>query len=195
MKITKKGVELCGKFRTYKRTPKKQTLEHQKRIDSLFDGYQPILDESQDLQDEMNEIEEEIMDINEMISILKTKDTTEEEYKQMMDLIQNRKELRNERRELGKKIRDFTNEHMKDFKGIEDDIPNTLGELASQMVDITKEEFVETYTEEDELMVRNLSFFKQMAEAGNTDKQMEKLWADIVEQNINEKRGISPKGQ
>lgn len=192
MKISKKGVELCGKVRKFKRTPKRQTIEHQKQIDSLFDDYQPILDESQRLQDELESIEEEIMDINEIISILKSKDTSESEYQKMMDLIEERKSLRAERRELGQKIRDFTNDHLKDFKDIEDDIPNNLAKLASQMVDITPEEFLEEYTEEDELMVRNLAFFKQMADAGNTDKQMEQLWSDIVKQNIESKRGITP---
>lgn len=192
MKITKKGVELCGKFRTYKRTPKKQTLEHQKAIEGLLDSYQPILDESQDLQDELEAIDDEIKDIDEVISILKFKDTTEDEYKKMLELIEERKNKRNERRELGKRIREFTNINMKNFKNVEEEIPHNLGVLASQMVDITVEEFVENYTEHDELLVRNLAFFKQMADAGQTEKQMEKVWLDIVEQDINEKRGITP---
>lgn len=192
MKITKKGVELCGKFRQYKRTPKKQILEHQKSIEGLLDGYQPVLDESQDLQDELESLEDEIRDIDEVISILKFKDTTEEEYAKMLSLIDERKKLRDERRQLGKRIREFTNTHLKDFKGVEDEIPNNLGILASKMVDITPEEFIENYTEEDELMVRNLAFFKQMADAGQTDKQMMAVWQDIVQKDIDEKRGITP---
>ena len=192
MKITKKGVELCGKFRPYKRTPKKQILEHQKSIEGLLDGYQPVLDESQDLQDELESLEDEIRDIDEVISILKFKDTTEEEYAKMLSLIDERKKLRDERRQLGKRIREFTNTHLKDFKGVEDEIPNNLGILASKMVDITPEEFIENYTEEDELMVRNLAFFKQMADAGQTDKQMMAVWQDIVQKDIDEKRGITP---
>ena len=192
MKITKKGVELCGKFRTYKRTPKRQILEHQKSIEGLLDNYQPVLDESQDLQDELEALEDEIRDIDEVISILKFKDTTEEEYAKMLSLIDDRKKLRDERRELGKRIREFTNTHLKDFQGVEDEIPNNLGILASKMVDITPEEFVENYTEEDELMVRNLAFFKQMADAGQTDKQMMAVWQDIVQKDIDEKRGINP---
>lgn len=192
MKITKKGVELCGKFRTYKRTPKKQILEHQKNIEELMDNYQPVLDESQDLQDELEALEDEIRDIDEVISILKFKDTTEEEYAKMLTLIDDRKKLRDERRELGKRIREFTNTHLKDFKGVEDEIPKNLGILASKMVDITPEEFVENYTEEDELMVRNLAFFKQMSDAGQTDKQMMAVWQDIVQKDIDEKRGVTP---
>lgn len=192
MKITRKGVELCGKFRAFKRTPKKQILEHQKSIDSLMDNYQPVLDESQDLQDELESLEDEIRDIDEVISILKFKDTTEEEYQKMLSLIDERKKLRNDRRELGKRIREFTNTHLKDFKNVEDEIPNNLGILASKMVDITPEEFVENYTEDDELMVRNLAFFKQMADAGQTDKQMMAVWQDIVQKDIDEKRGITP---
>ena len=192
MKISKKGVELCGKFRQFKRTPKKQVIEHQKSIDSLLDGYQPVLDESQDLQDELEALDDQIRDINEVISILKVKDTTEEEYAKMLQLIDERKELRDERRKLGKTIREFTNTHLKDFKKVEDEVPHNLGVLASQMVDIDPDEFVENYTEEDELMVKNLAFFKQMADAGQTDKQMMKVWQDIVEQDINEKRGITP---
>ena len=192
MKVTKKGVELCGKFRQYKRTPKKQVIEHQKSIDSLLDGYQPVLDESQDLQDELDALDDQIRDINEVISILKTKDTTEEEYARMLELIDERKELRDERRALGKTIREFTNTHLKDFKKVEDEIPHNLGVLASQMVDITVEEFVENYTEDDELLVKNLAFFKQMADSGQTDKQMMSVWQDIVQQDINQKRGITP---
>ena len=192
MKVTKKGVELCGKFRQYKRTPKKQVIEHQKSIDSLLDGYQPVLDESQDLQDELDALDDQIRDINEVISILKTKDTTEEEYAKMLELIDERKELRDERRALGKSIREFTNTHLKDFKKVEDEIPHNLGVLASQMVDITVEEFVENYTEDDELLVKNLAFFKQMADSGQTDKQMMSVWQDIVQQDINQKRGITP---
>lgn len=192
MKITKKGVELCGKFRTYKRTPKKQILEHQKNIEELMDNYQPVLDESQDLQDELEALEDEIRDIDEVISILKFKDTTEEEYAKMLSLIDDRKKLRDERRELGRRIREFTNTHLKDFKGVEDEIPKNLGILASKMVDITPEEFVESYTEEDELMVRNLAFFKQMSDAGQTDKQMMAVWQDIVQKDIDEKRGVTP---
>lgn len=192
MKISKKGVELCGKFRAFKRTPKKAILEHQKNVEGLLDSYQPILDESQDLQDELEAIDDQIRDINEVISILRTKDTSEEEYQKMLSLIDDRKELRDERRELGKKIRQFTNTHMKDFKGVEDEIPHNLGVLASKMVDITAEEFVENYTDDDELMVRNLAFFKQMADAGQTDKQMMAVWQDIVKKDIDEKRGITP---
>lgn len=192
MKISKKGVELCGKFRQFKRTPKKQVIEHQKSIDSLLDSYQPILDESQDLQDELESLEDEIRDINEVISILRTKDTTEDDYAKMLNLIEERKAKREERRELGKRIREFTNTNLKSFKDVEDEVPHNLGVLASQMVEITVDEFVENYTEEDELMVRNLSFFKQMADAGQTDKQMMAVWQDIVEQDINEKRGITP---
>lgn len=192
MKITKKGVELCGKFRQFKRTPKKQVLEHQKSIDSLLDGYQPVLDESQDLQDEFDALDDQIRDINEVISILKSKDTTEEEYARMLQLIDERKKLRDERRALGKNIREFTNTHLKDFKKVEDEIPHNLGILASQMVEITVDEFVENYTEDDELLVKNLAFFKQMADAGQTDKQMMSVWQDIVQQDINQKRGITP---
>ena len=192
MKITKKGVELCGKFRAYKRTPKRQLLEHQKSIDGLLDGYQPILDKSQDLQDELESIDDQIRDINEIISILRTKDTTEDEYARMLSLINERKKLRDERRELGKEIREFTNTHLKDFKSVEDEIPHNLGVLASQMVDISVDEFVENYTDEDELMVRNLAFFKQMADAGQTDKQMMAVWQDIVNKDIADKRGITP---
>ena len=192
MKISKKGVELCGKFRAFKRTPKKAILEHQKNIDSMLDNYQPILDESQDLQDELESLDDEIRDINEVISILRTKDTTEEEYQKMLSLIDDRKKLRDERRELGKKIREFTSTHLKDFKSVEDEVPQNLGILASKMVDITVDEFVENYTEDDELMVRNLAFFKQMADAGQTDKQMMAVWQDIVNNDINEKRGINP---
>ena len=157
-----------------------------------MDNYQPVLDESQDLQDELEALEDEIRDIDEVISILKFKDTTEEEYAKMLSLIDDRKKLRDERRELGKRIREFTNTHLKDFQGVEDEIPNNLGILASKMVDITPEEFVENYTEEDELMVRNLAFFKQMADAGQTDKQMMAVWQDIVQKDIDEKRGINP---
>ena len=192
MKITKKGVELCGKFRQYKRTPKKQILEHQKGVESLLDSYQPILDKSNDLQDELEAIDDQISDINEVISILKFKDTTEEEYARMLQLIYERSKLRDERRELGKQIREFTNTHLRDFKDVEDEIPRNLGELASKMVDIDVDEFVENYTDEDELMVRNLAFFKQMADAGQTDKQMMAVWQDIVEKDIAEKRGINP---
>jgi predicted nucleic acid-binding Zn-ribbon protein len=192
MKISKKGVELCGKFRAFKRTPKKAILEHQKNIDSMLDNYQPILDESQDLQDELEAIDDQIRDINEVISILRIKDTTEEEYQKMLSLIDDRKGLRDERRELGKKIRQFTSTHLKDFKSVEDEIPYNLGVLASKMVDITAEEFVENYTDDDELMVRNLAFFKQMADAGQTDKQMMAVWQDIVKKDIDEKRGITP---
>ena len=192
MKISKKGVELCGKFRAFKRTPKKAILEHQKNIDSMLDNYQPILDESQDLQDELEAIDDQIRDINEVISILRIKDTTEEEYQKMLSLIDDRKELRDERRELGKKIREFTSTHLRDFKSVEDEVPHNLGVLASKMVDITVEEFVENYTDDDELMVRNLAFFKQMADAGQTDKQMMAVWQDIVKKDIDEKRGITP---
>lgn len=192
MKISKKGVELCGKFRAFKRTPKKAILEHQKNIDSMLDNYQPILDESQDLQDELEAIDDQIRDINEVISILRIKDTTEEEYQKMLSLIDDRKELRDERRELGKKIREFTSTHLRDFKSVEDEVPHNLGILASKMVDITVEEFVENYTDDDELMVRNLAFFKQMADAGQTDKQMMAVWQDIVKNDIDEKRGITP---
>lgn len=192
MKISKKGVELCGKFRAFKRTPKKAILEHQKNIDSMLDSYQPILDESQDLQDELEAIDDQIRDINEVISILRIKDTTEEEYQKMLSLIDDRKELRDERRELGKKIREFTSTHLRDFKSVEDEVPHNLGILASKMVDITAEEFVENYTDDDELMVRNLAFFKQMADAGQTDKQMMAVWQDIVKKDIDEKRGITP---
>lgn len=157
-----------------------------------MDNYQPVLDESQDLQDELESLEDEIRDIDEVISILKFKDTTEEEYQKMLSLIDERKKLRNDRRELGKRIREFTNTHLKDFKNVEDEIPNNLGILASKMVDITPEEFVENYTEDDELMVRNLAFFKQMADAGQTDKQMMAVWQDIVQKDIDEKRGITP---
>lgn len=157
-----------------------------------MDNYQPVLDESQDLQDELESLEDEIRDIDEVISILKFKDTTEEEYQKMLSLIDERKKLRNDRRELGKRIREFTNTHLKDFKNVEDEIPNNLGILASKMVDITPEEFVENYTEDDELLVRNLAFFKQMADAGQTDKQMMAVWQDIVQKDIDEKRGITP---
>ena len=80
------------------------------------------------------------------------------------------------------------------MKKIDDDIPKTLAQLASEMVDITPEEFLEDYTHEDELMVRNLSFFKQMADAGNSEKQMQELWLDITQKDIDEKRGITPTG-
>ena len=194
MKITKKGVELCGKFRRYKRTPMKQTRDHQKRIDELFDSYDPLFKKSQKLQDDFNAIEEEILDINETFSILKSKNTTDEEYDKILSLIDQRSKLRAERRELGNEIREFTQEYSKDLKKIDDDIPKTLAQLASEMVDITPEEFLEDYTHEDELMVRNLSFFKQMADAGNSEKQMQELWLDITQKDIDEKRGITPTG-
>ena len=192
MKITKKGVELCGKLRKFKRTPKRQLMKYQEEVEDLLDSYQPVIDEAQDIEDELNQIEEEIMDINEVISILRTKDTTEEEYQKMLSLIEDRKELRKERREIANRLREFTNVNLKKFKGIDDEIPRKLGQLASQLVEITEEEFLENYTDDDELMVRNLALFKQMADAGNTETQMEEIWKEMINEQIKSRMGINP---
>lgn len=60
------------------------------------------------------------------------------------------------------------------------------------MVDISEEEFLENYTDDDELMVKHLAYFKQMSDAGKDIKDMEKLWIDIVDNERENKLNLSP---
>ena len=67
-----------------------------------------------------------------------------------------------------------------------------MAELASQMIDITPEEYYEKATETDELFMRYAGVFKQMYDARQTIPEMEHKWKQIIEKTIDDRLGTNP---
>lgn len=193
MKFTKTGIELCGKLRKYKRISKGQIKQHQKDVENMVVGSKEIIKQSDELMSEYREAISDLTDIEEMISVIKSKKTpSDEELDRVVDLISQRKAHRDNISALAKQISDFNEKHEETMDSMMDEVPKNLARLASKMVDITEEEFLENYTSDDELLVRYLSFFKQMADAGNTETEMENFWKDLIEKERNDAVGLTP---
>ena len=191
MTIFKKDtVYLCGEYRKYKDMPKKQTVEHQKEVEKITDSFKPIIRESEALMDKQRAIQEEIDDLNDYYDLMKREDKPD--LDKIKDLQLYRAELRRRLRSVQKEIIEFNDSQDEKIKELDSEIPKRLAVLASNMVEITPEEFLDKYTEEDELLIRHLSFFKQMLDARHSTAEMENLWKRIVEDNINSSLNLNP---
>lgn len=188
MKFTKNSIELCGKDRKYRRCTKKQLKEHQDNVQKIYDSYKPIIDKVDAVQDEYSRLLNDVGDIEDELNILKSKElTTDDEYDEMRVLIKEKKNLRNEIKKVESKMKKLNKDAEKEIEAIEKLIPTQLGEQASILVEITPEEFIKEYTDDDELLVRYLGLFKQMADAGYPEKKMESVWRDIVKGEVDRK--------
>lgn len=97
MKFTKNSIELCGKERKYKRCTKKQLKEHQDNVQKIYDSYKPTIDKIDEIQEEHENLLNELKDIEDEINILQSKEmTTDEEYDEIRELIQEKRTLRND---------------------------------------------------------------------------------------------------
>lgn len=183
-------VYVCGEFRKYKDMPKKQTRDYQKEVDKVISSYNPIVQESEQLLEKQQAKQEELDDVNEWLGILKEEENRDlKEIKKQMKL---RNTIRNELREINQEIIEFNNAQEEKMNELNDEIPRRLAILASQMIEITPEEYLEKATETDELFMRYVSIFKQMYDARKTIPEMEAQWAKIIDNNINSRLNINP---
>lgn len=193
VRFGKKSVEICGELRKYKRVSKGQIKAHQESVENMFEDTKPLIKESEKLLKEYQEAVSELADLEETIQVMKAKtNPTNEELDKIIELINERRENRRYINELGTQMNEFNEKNEVEIKKILDEVPNNLAKLASQMVDISEEEFLENYTDDDELMVKHLAYFKQMSGAGKDIKDMEKLWIDIVDNERENKLNLSP---
>lgn len=193
MRFGKQSVEICGELRRYKRVSKGQIKAHQESVENMFEDTKPLIKESEELLKEYQEAVSELTDLEETIQVMKSKkNPSDDELDKIVELISERREHRKFINELGSKMNEFNEKNEAEIKKVLDEVPNNLARLASQMVDISEEEFLENYTDDDELMVRHLAYFKQMSDAGKSTKDMEKLWVDIVDNERDSKLNLSP---
>ena len=193
MRFGKQSVEICGELRRYKRVSKGQIKAHQENVENMFEDTKPLIKESENLLKEYQEAVSELTDLEETIQVMKSKkDPSDKELDKIIELIGKRSEHRKFINELGSRMNEFNEKNEAEIKKVLDEVPNNLAKLASQMVDISEEEFLENYTDDDELMVKHLAYFKQMSDAGKSTKDMEKLWVDIVDNERESKLNLSP---
>lgn len=193
MQFGKNSIEMCGKLRKYKRISKGYLKEHQKNVEELFKDTKPLVKQSEKLLDEYQELVNELKDLEEMINVIRSKQKpSDEELNTVVDLIKEKKEYREKIKILNQELTKFQEEHEAEMNKIIEEVPNNLAKLASNMVEITEEEFLENYTDDDELLVKHLSFFKQMNDAGNSIKDMEKLWRDIIKHDRETSLNLNP---
>lgn len=186
----KDTVFVCGEYRKYKNMPKKQTVEHQKEVEKITESFKPIIRESEMLIEKQRIIQEEIDDLNDYYDLLKREDNPDLE--EIRNVQKERANLRKKLREAQQDIIEFNDSQDERISELDTEIPKRLAVLASNMVEITPEEFLEKYTEEDELLIRHLSFFKQMHDARHTDAEMEHLWKEIIDNNIRNSLNLNP---
>ncbi len=193
MRFGKQSVEICGELRRYKRVSKGQIKAHQESVENMFEDTKPLIKESENLLKEYQEAVSELADLEETIQVMKSKkNPSDKELDKIIELIGKRSEHRKFINELGSRMNEFNEKNEVEIKKVLDEVPNNLAKLASKMVDISEEEFLENYTDDDELMVKHLAYFKQMSDAGKSTKDMEKLWIDIVDNERESKLKLSP---
>ena len=193
MRFGKQSVEICGELRRYKRVSKGQIKAHQENVENMFEDTKPLIRESENLLKEYQEAVSELTDLEETIQVMKSKkNPSDKELDRIIELIGERSEHRKYINELGYRMNEFNEKNEAEIKKVLDEVPNNLAKLASKMVDISEEEFLEKYTDDDELMVKHLAYFKQMSDAGKSTKDMEKLWIDIVDNERESKLNLSP---
>lgn len=183
-------VFICGEYRKYKDMPKKQTRDYQRRIEELMNSYNPIVRESEKLLDKQKEVQEEIDDVEEWITLLKSEET--KDLGAIKESMNQRTKLRKKLRKLNEEIIAFNEEQEGKINQLNEEVPKRMAELASQMIDITPEEYYEKATETDELFMRYAGVFKQMYDARQTIPEMEHKWKQIIEKTIDDRLGTNP---
>lgn len=193
MRFGKDSVEICGELRRYKRVSKGEIKNHQENVEKLFEDTKPLIEESEKLLKKYQEAVSELADLEEMIQVMKSKkNPSDKELDKIIALIGERKEHRNFINELGSEMEEFNKVNESKIQDVLDEVPANLAKLASKLVDISPDEFLEKYTDDDELMVKHLAYFKQMSDSGKSTKDMEKLWMDIVDNDRDSKLNLSP---
>ena len=183
-------VFVCGEYRKYRDMPKKQTRDYQKEVDKLMDNYNPIVRQSELLLEKQKAKQEELDDINEWLDLLKLEEKKDmKEIKKQMNL---RKKIREELREINTEIVEFNSAQESTMRELNEEIPRRLAELASKMIDISPEEYLEKATDTDELFMRYISVFKQMYDARKTAPEMQAQWEKILDANIDSKFSTNP---
>lgn len=183
-------VFVCGAYRKYRDMPKKQTRDYERSINELLDSYNPIVRKSEELIDKRKAVQEELDDINEWIGLLKGE--KDKDLKAIESSMKKRKELRDKLRDIGKEIIEYNNSQEAKLKELDEMVPLKLAELASQMIEITPEEYYDKATETDELFMRYISVFKQMYDARQTIPEMEHRWKEILSKSIDNRIGNIP---
>lgn len=183
-------VFVCGEYRKYRDMPKKQTRDYQKEVDKLMDNYNPIVRQSELLLEKQKAKQEELDDINEWLDLLKLEEKKDmKEIKKQMNL---RKKIREELRDINTEIVEFNSAQESTMRELNEEIPRRLAELASKMIDISPEEYLEKATDTDELFMRYISVFKQMYDARKTAPEMQAQWEKILDANIDSKFSTNP---
>ena len=111
------------------------------------------------------------------------------EIKKQMNL---RKKIREELREINTEIVEVNSAQESTMRELNEEIPRRLAELASKMIDISPEEYLEKATDTDELFMRYISVFKQMYDARKTAPEMQAQWEKILDANIDSKFSTNP---
>ena len=183
-------VFVCGEYRKYKDMPKKQTRDYQKEIDELMDSYTPLIRESEELLEKQRVKQEELDDINEWLDLLKSEE--KKDMKEIKAQMQLRQKVREELRSINQELITFNNNQETRIRELNDEIPKRMANLASKMIDITPEEYLEKATETDELFMRYVAIFKQMYDARKTVPEMEAQWNKILDNSIESKFETNP---
>lgn len=176
------SIELCGKKLEWKDCSHQTIVDYQKSLEGLLDVFQPALKEIEDLQNKNFEYNDEIADINEIIATIRSKENvSDKDQENILEYINERKELRKSKRENERRIKEIDDENKQAQKDIQDRIPVEKAKLVSKMVDITPEEYLEKATEYDDFLAEHLSEIRVQLLAGAKSAEIEKNLKKVVD--------------
>lgn len=178
-------VEFCGKERKFQRCPNRTLRDYQKSIEDIQDKLTPLAERQRDFQFKLTELEEEIESIDKHIELLeRLDDPSDDEIRECISLTKEKLKLQ---KDIHQARVDNDNLELQDrefYEELDKELRKSYGEFASKVFKDFDESEIEEADSTDLTVAPRLGEIYRLATSGASQKDVDKLYRDIVKQSF-----------
>ena len=179
------SVEFCGDKRKFTRCPNKTLKDYQKTIEDIQDKLTPLAERTRDYQFELTELQDEMDSIDKHIELLeKLEDASDEEIRECIKLTKEKLDLQKRIHELRIANDEAEKEDREFYEELDEELRSSYGEFASKIFSNFNKDEIEEADTTDLTIAPRLSELYRLATTGAKQREVDKLYAQIIKDSF-----------